>query len=368
MNKKILFLVHLPPPYNGVSMINRYILQGIIHKDFCIDSISINTSKDIKDVEKKSAGKIFIFGNIFLNLLAKLLQNRYGLCYFSITPTGIGFYKDALLVFLIKLFRVEIVYHFHGQGISGRKSRVEHILYKFCFKNSKAIIISQSLFYDIKEYIAENDIYVLPNGVQMVLGNDEFERLNHGKMNKQCRNLLFLSNMIRSKGALDALEAAKILRNRGCDFKFYFVGEWRDITPEEFTNKIKEFNLDNSVECLGFKNGEEKYKILRAADILIYPTLRDTFPLVLLEAMQFGLPVVSTSEGAIPEIVVDGITGYLVNKGDCAVLAEKIEVLLNNLNLRIKMSKAAREKFLKEYTFDRFESRLIGIFYNIITV
>jgi glycosyltransferase involved in cell wall biosynthesis len=98
----------------------------------------------------------------------------------------------------------------------------------------------------------------------------------------------------------------------------------------------------------------------------LFPTFyhNECFPLVLLEAMEHGLPCISTTEGGIPGIVDDGKTGFLVPKHDVAVLADKILLLLNAPVLRSNMGKAGREKFEKEFTLEVFEKRMVEILSN----
>ena len=90
----------------------------------------------------------------------------------------------------------------------------------------------------------------------------------------------------------------------------------------------------------------------------------ECFSLVLLEAMEHGLPCISTTEGGIPGIIDDGKTGFLVPKHDVAVLADKIQLLLNDSVLRSNMSKAGREKFEKEFTLEVFEKRMVEVLSN----
>ena len=98
----------------------------------------------------------------------------------------------------------------------------------------------------------------------------------------------------------------------------------------------------------------------------LFPTFyhNECFPLVLLEAMEHGLPCISTTEGGIPGIVDDGKTGFLVPKHDVAVLADKILLLLNDSVLRSNMGKVGREKFEKEFTLEVFEKRMVEILSN----
>ena len=87
----------------------------------------------------------------------------------------------------------------------------------------------------------------------------------------------------------------------------------------------------------------------------------ECFPLVLLEAMMFSLPIISTSEGGIPDIVQNGETGFIVQKQNPEHLAEKILILINNPCKRKLMGVNGNEKFYKNYTLDIFEKRLTKI-------
>lgn len=110
-----------------------------------------------------------------------------------------------------------------------------------------------------------------------------------------------------------------------------------------------------------------KSKVLESPPVLpLFPTFyhNECLPLVLLEAMEHGLPCISTTEGGIPGIVDDGKTGFLVPKHDVAVLADKILLLLNDSVLRSNMGKAGREKFEKEFTLEVFEKRMVEILSN----
>lgn len=366
MNNRILCLLHMPPPNYGVTIINDKIASDILARCFKADILAINTSKSLEDIDKISFAKAGTLLKVWFTLLFKLINNHYDFCYFTLTPTGVGFYKDLFFVFLLKIFRIKTIFHLHGKGLSKKHNKRNDLFYKFCFKDSKVIILAQSLIYDIEKYTKKEDVYVLPNGIQGSLEDDDFKEVSLNRSSNNHLNLLFLSNMIRSKGVFDAIAAAKILKDKGYNFKFNFIGDWFDITNEEFINKAKELGLADSIQYHGFKSGEDKRKVFKEADIFVYPTFNDTFPLVLLEAMEFGLPIVSTYEGAIPEIVEHSKTGFLSSQHDHASLAKNIEVLINDKDLREKMGALARDKFLNEYTFRNFHHKLINIFHSAI--
>jgi glycosyltransferase involved in cell wall biosynthesis len=169
--------------------------------------------------------------------------------------------------------------------------------------------------------------------------------------------------MMEEKGVWVLLEACKILKAKAIKFRCNFVGDWFDITPEEFKTKLDEYDLHDNVKAHGKKYGVEKAGFFMAADVFVFPTFykNECFPLVLLEAMDYSLPVVSTPEGGIADIVKDGDTGFLVMQKDAKVLADKLELLSLQPLLGDKMGKAAKLRFDQMFTLDKFEKNLHDI-------
>ena len=174
-------------------------------------------------------------------------------------------------------------------------------------------------------------------------------------------NILFLSNLIEGKGIFILLEACRLLKDRGLPFRCTFIGREGDVTAAAFRARIDEAGLSGKVYYEGPKYGKEKYAEFAGADIFAFPSHYDTFGLVNLEAMQFCLPVVSTWQGGIPDVVEDGVTGFLVPVKSPALVADRLEELIRDPGLRIKMGKAGYEKYKKEFTMEIFENRLRSI-------
>jgi glycosyltransferase involved in cell wall biosynthesis len=174
--------------------------------------------------------------------------------------------------------------------------------------------------------------------------------------------------MMEEKGVYDLLEACSILKQRNHHFTCHFVGQWSDISEDMFNMKVKELNLESYVHAFGGQYGKDKEKFFTKADIFIFPTYyhNEAFSLVNLEAMQYGLPVISTREGGIPDVVEDGVTGYLVNKMDPQDLADKIEILIQQPSLRQKMGMAGMRKYQNNYTLQIWEENLNNILNQII--
>jgi glycosyltransferase involved in cell wall biosynthesis len=358
--KKILFVLHIPPPVHGSSVIGMQIKNSTkINDEFNCHYINLGTSATIDAIGKRSFVKLFRFVSIWFSVLHELIIFRPELCYFAITAKGAAFYKDASIVLLFKIFGVKLVFHFHNKGVSSRQNKcIDNLLYRFVFKNNDVILLSKYLYPDIQKYVPKERVYYCPNGIPDLEGNKIASRKNGDNRSVQ---ILFLSNLIESKGVFVLLEACAILLKNKVSFHCAFVGGIGDVNKEQFNEKTQKLYLDKSVIYLGKKYGIEKKSEFEKADIFVFPTYFETFGIVNLEAMQFSLPIVSTFEGGIPDVVENGVTGFLVQQKDAKALADKLEILIYNPEMRIKMGLAGREKYEKEFTVDIFETTLTYI-------
>ena len=362
VNKKILFILHLPPPVHGSSLVGEFINKSnIINTTFNCKYINLGTSKSIDEIGKSGFKKMILYISIIFRTLNQLIAFKPDLVYLAMTAKGIAFYKDMVMVFLVKLLGIQLVIHFHNKGVSINQNKsIDNFLYKRVFKNTKVILLSKYLYPDIKKYVKEENVFYCPNGIPELSLNN-----NNATIKNDTVQLLFLSNLIVSKGVYVLLDALKILKSKKIKFICKFIGGIGDITENNFINKVRGLQLQDCVYYLGKKFNQDKIDAFSNSDIFVHPTLHDCFPLVLLEASQFALPMVSTFEGAIPEIINDGINGFLVEKNDITALADKLELLIKDETLRTKLGNAAYEKYLNEYTLSKFENRLAHILNQI---
>ncbi len=355
---RVLFILHTPPPVHGSSMVGQYINESeIINNSFNCRYINLSTSRSVDEMGKNPLQKIVRYLSLLWKVLVQLIRFKPQLCYIAITSKGLAFYKDTVVVFLVKLFGVKLVYHFHNKGVSTREHKpFDNFIYKKVFKNAEVILLSKYLYPDIHKYVPENRVHYCPNGIP--------DKIITNNQKKDSRNsiveILFLSNLIKSKGIFILLEALRELQKKELRFHCTIVGGESDITSEILQRKLDEMELNDLVCFVGKKTGYDKQLIFYNADIFAFPTFYhyECFPLVLLEAMQFSLPVVSTFEGGIPDVVEDGVTGFLVPQRKADALAEKLELLIKDPGLRTQMGSAGRLKYEREFTLQIFEERL----------
>ena len=122
------------------------------------------------------------------------------------------------------------------------------------------------------------------------------------------------------------------------------------------------------VNYLGPKYGDEKNFFFSNADIFVFPTyyFNECFPLVLLEAMQYKLPIITSCEGGIPDIVTNGENGFVCKTNDVDTTADAIEKLLKDSGLRTQMGENGYKLFKEHFTLEVFNKNITKIFKDIV--
>ncbi|MEO6221492.1 MAG: glycosyltransferase family 4 protein [Ginsengibacter sp.] len=368
MKPKILFILHIPPPVHGAAMVGKYIQDSLlINSDFDTQYVNLSTSNTNKEVGKGGINKIFIFFTLIGKILKKLFSEKFDLCYMTLTAKGYGFYKDFIIVAILKFFGKKIIYHFHNKGVKENHHRtIDNLMYRFTFQGTQCILLSPLLYNDISKYVRIENVDYCANGIPEIPNKSSSLKI-YQKAYEPCR-ILFLSNMTIEKGVIVLLDACKILKDNNYFFECNFVGDWVNISKEYFNDYVSKNDLSSCVVAYGKKYNEEKNEFFRSADIFVFPTFyhNECFPLVLLEAMQFNLPVISTNEGGIADIISDGKTGFIVPKNNPSKLADKLGLLINNNNLIMQMGVEGNNKFHDLFTLEQFEKKFVLILKDAI--
>ena len=160
--------------------------------------------------------------------------------------------------------------------------------------------------------------------------------------------MIAVGRLIPKKGFSDLIRACALLAERGKSFRCEIIGEGP--LGEELRRQIDDMHLQNNVELIGAKPQTQLRGRLAAANVFVLPSVMDpdggmdNLPTVIMEAMATGLPVVSTNIGGIPEMIIDNETGFLVEPGDTAAMADAIETVINDSSSAARLGQSGYER------------------------
>jgi glycosyltransferase involved in cell wall biosynthesis len=362
---RILFLMHMPPPVHGAAVMGGIVRDcEAIREHFECRYLNYSISRSMDEIDRFCWKKIRVVGRLLFRVFREVIRFRPDVVYVTPSFRRLGFRKDRLVVRFLRSRGCRVVLHLHNKGVS---TLAEHPgfdrKFRDFFQGTNVILISERLYPDVARYVAREDVRFCPNGIDPVLETVPVRE------ETGTPELLFMSNVLGSKGASDLLDACRILTERGIAFHCRFVGcISQGFHACTFERMVRERGLEGKVSFSGPLYGDEKKEAYRRADIFVHPTREDCFPLVILEAMSAGLPVVASEEGGIPDEVADGETGLLFRKGDITELANCLETLLSNPSARWKMGAAGLERFGSLFTRACFEDRLFEIMEELVHV
>jgi glycosyltransferase involved in cell wall biosynthesis len=350
----LLLVVHLPPPIHGVTAVNQRIVDSqFLASRFQIEVLPLRFANAVEDLGRPALRKLFRAGRIATQLAWKLLAGRPDGVYFSVSPRGGAFYRDCAYIAIAKLSGAACILHLHAKSITrADDGAFRTFVYKHVFRGTHVIGLSSSLATGVEAGARVASVTYVANGIP-----DSGPAVTTRTVQRP--RILYLSNMIREKGPLDLVDALAAVRHRGIDFEATFAGAASgDDCLAELMSRVQRYELTANVRYVGPTYGAAKEALFASHHVFVLPTYDDAFPLVLLEAMQYALPVISTSEGAIPDIVANGDTGLLLRPRDTATLANHIIRLLEDADLRREMGQRGRARYLQRFTQSTFEEML----------
>ena len=363
---KMLIIGQLPPPIHGSNIMTRIFLKSLKNIGYQTFLVQKNFSSKQEEIGKFTFLKVIKIPIICFNIGKAIISFRPLLCFYFISVKYPTFFIDALFLIIIKILRVKYVLYIHGQvmyNIGSNSSKFINFIVKKVLSGAfGAIILGENLRKDLNQFIPGHRLFILPNAIE----DFESKKIVRKKKDSDAIKVLFLSNIRRSKGIIEFLHMVKIVIPKFKNVKFIIAGPIRCISfKKEINNFIKDEELYTFIDMPGGVYGVQKENLFQDCDIFVFPTHDEAFGLVNLEALKWGLPIVSTNVGAIPEIVHHGVNGFIVEPRDANKLADYLMVLLKDSELRTKMGNAGKEIYTKFFTINTYEKRLKTILYDL---
>lgn len=288
-------------------------------------------------------------------IIALCIIWRYDIIHFHTVP-DVSMKIQFPIMFLALLGRKKIIMHLH---VGNQLSMAKYTKNKFshwCLRHADAIVLLAYRFESLlKEYW--KDVKVPTKVIYNACKNKTNEHL----LEKRGNNILFVGRFTSNKAADVLIRAFAIVHKKYPEWRIKFLADG----PEWPTcvSLIKELGVEDKIDLPGFLFGKEKDTCFLEADIFCLCSYYEGFPMVVLEAWSYGLPVVSTPVGGLPDVVREGSNGFFYNYGDVAGLAEKLDLLMGNPELRKNMGAYSRE-FVKSTFSPEIISKQISNLYN----
>jgi glycosyltransferase involved in cell wall biosynthesis len=379
---RILFIAPTPPLYTGPEIATKQLLESNLAERFKIIHVRSNVRSNNRDRGKIGIIVVLRFFIVCWRILWKTFVLRPHLVYCAIGSNKSGFLRDVCEICLARLTGKKVVAHYRGGNFDNfykfSSNRMRRFI-RFGLRRMDMIIVEGHRLKRMLEGLYEAErVRVLHNGMIPTRVKRESSLDRDGEP----VTILFMGGVSFAKGFYDLILAYKQILEKHPDVRLNFTGEIirledeRNILPEYFSGELRKRFLNSTdaiidfvkeakshnANYLGFVEEASKKKLLEGADIFVLPSYSEGFSIATLEALAYGLPVVTTNVGALPEIITDGENGFIVEPGDHQALSKRITELIEDQNLRREMSLRNVEKSTREFSIERIAGNLGDIF------
>jgi colanic acid/amylovoran biosynthesis glycosyltransferase len=284
-------------------------------------------------------------------------------CHFG--PLG----NLAIILKAIGAVQGQIVTTFRGYDISSYiRQEGEHIYDTLFQRGELFLCVSEQIkAMLIKLGCEERKIIVHRSGVHI---SESRFCLNRPKIGSKLQ-LLTIARLVEKKGVQYGIQSVAKVLKKYSDIEYRIAGDGH--LRNDLQALIEELQAGNNIRLLGWQRHEQVVELLQTSDILLAPSVtsedgdREGIPGAIVEALAWGLPVLSTRHSGIPEVVQDGESGLLVPERDTDALAEKLEYLIEHSELWPEMGRKGRKYVEDHYDIDRLNDRLVEIYQQLIS-
>jgi glycosyltransferase involved in cell wall biosynthesis len=302
------------------------------------------------------AYKLRCFAAALRTYLKLLLADRISLVH-AHTASRASFWRKSVFMLIARAAGIPVILHLHGGDFelfyrsecgSWRQRYIRYVLRSV----NRVIVLSQQWRARIEA--------IEPAAQTVTIGNPvATASIVPAIAERQPADILYLGRFSERKGVFDLLKACAIVRSKHPAIRIRCGGEGEVAGVEALA---RELGLAESLHMLGWVSGAAKDRELMQATIYVLPSYAEGLPMGVLEAMAAGTPTVATSVGGIPDLIENGVSGFLIEPGDIDALADRIDLLLADADLRERFAGAARAKVASDYSTQRVLAQIEALY------
>jgi glycosyltransferase involved in cell wall biosynthesis len=345
LSTRLIVIGPLPPPYHGVTVSTSLLLGSEeLRRRFSVEHLDTSDHRTTHNTGRWDLRNVAIALRSAL-ALRQTLRGPAGVVYLPLSQGTPGLVRDCLYMQITARAGWKLAVHLRG-GEFQDVYQSQHPLMRRLIRSSlgkvdSVAVLGVSLRWLFEGLVSPERTAVVPNGTPEPQANGNVRDPN---------TALFLSNLRRRKGVVEAVEAARMVVSEHPDARFIFIGQWEsERLAKAMRSEVR--GLEERIRFLPVVTGAAHERALATAGFLLFPPVEpEGHPRVVLEAMAAGLPVVTTDRGAIRETVIDGECGFVLPDPEPRELADRMLRLLRDRALHERMSKAARSRHLERFT------------------
>ena len=342
------------------SLLKNFLVKVKENQDYQVDVCTLYSRNVFKEELSKNEIRIFDLGLKFkynflgvIRLIKIIKSNNYDIVHVHLFPADL--FGAVASLFFHK--NVKFIFTEHSVFNRRRSNKIFKLIDLFTYSRySKVICVSEKVKESLVAWIPETDhkTVVIKNAVPVGEIREQKEYVY---------DILFVGSLKKVKGLDVFFEAIKLLEIKyGRKLKVGVVGDGS--LNKELKGIAERLNISESVEFLGVR--KDINDLMRKSKIFVLPSRWEGLPMVILEAMALGMPVVATKVGGIPEVIEDGKDGILVEPENPDELAEAILRLLEDDGLRSLISLNAYKKIKRKYSIERYTKDLLNLYKEVI--
>ena len=360
-----------PPPYHGVAVMTCHVVQALAKQGLLVQHL------DTRDPQPLDTLGVLNWSNLTLGArhawqLHRILRSKRSATHviLPISQGTWGFLRDAVLALVTRLHRRRLILHLHGAAFgefyAGSHPPLRLAIREVCRQADGAWALTPDLEHVFDGLVPRGRVQHVENVVSCPRSGETNGARHHRRAPaSKAFRLLYLANLRREKGIFDLLDALRLLKRSAGGWELRVVGEGTPAIVRSLEAEASALAAAGGprVAVLPPRYESRKWNEYENADAFVFPPrASEGQPLVLLEAMAAGLPIVTTRVGGIPHTVRDGVEGLVVAPGSPDHLARALLRIASDAPLRERFGRAARQRYLDCYRPERLGRDLAAAF------
>ena len=360
---RVLMLGPMPPLTGGMATVTANLWACSLRSSTRLQAI--NNGK-LTPAGRSWGQGILAQAKLFHDILKIVRFHRIQLVHFQ-SCALFTFWRDTIHLCLLRLLGVKVIWQLHDGSFETFLTGGNFLrrgLIRWSLGQARAtLLLSESYRDRLAPHLPGVNLQVVGNGVPVPEMPREHEQGPGAEV-----SILFLGNLTKRKGAYDLLAAAGALAEAGLAFRVRLAGG--EVEPGQLAQiqqAITASPARASVELLGIIAGPAKEAALAQADLVVLPSYAEGLPMALLEGMAWGKPVIATGIGSIPDLVTDGVEGFIIRPGEVPALTDCLRRLVIAPELRNKMGAAARQRIIEQFSIEAVAERILHVYQSCLT-